>query len=125
DERLFEGPAVQAVHRFSGGIPRLINNICDNSLLTAFALATYRVTESIVAGVVEELDLGPMELARPQTIAETARHGADTSEENQHGRAAASNVRYIRRDSVAPAATSGSAPTGSTRAAIEGGSAGF
>jgi general secretion pathway protein A len=34
---LFEPEAIRMIHRFSGGIPRLVNNICDNALLTGSA----------------------------------------------------------------------------------------
>ena len=48
---LFETDAILLLAEYSKGIPRLINNICDNSLLTAFA--TNR--KSISAAIVEEV----------------------------------------------------------------------
>jgi general secretion pathway protein A len=34
---IFERSAVDAVHEYSGGVPRLINVICDNALLSGYA----------------------------------------------------------------------------------------
>ncbi|MFN0124011.1 MAG: ExeA family protein [Blastocatellia bacterium] len=54
---LFTSEAVALIFRASEGIPRLINNICDNSLLTGFAMSAKQVTPDIVAEVVTSLDL--------------------------------------------------------------------
>jgi hypothetical protein len=52
---LFTQEAVQAVHRASSGIPRLINTICDNALFEGFLSRTNPITARIVEGVVAEL----------------------------------------------------------------------
>ncbi|MFN7949219.1 MAG: AAA family ATPase [Blastocatellia bacterium] len=54
---LFTPEAVALIYRASEGIPRLINNICDNALLTGFAMSAQQITPEIVAEVVESLDL--------------------------------------------------------------------
>ncbi len=54
---LFSPEAVAMIYRASEGIPRLINNICDNGLLTGFAMSAQQITPEIVAEVVEALDL--------------------------------------------------------------------
>jgi general secretion pathway protein A len=51
---LFEDAAVDAVHRASGGVPRVINILCNNALVHAFADALPAVTAEVVGGVVEE-----------------------------------------------------------------------
>lgn len=51
---LFTDAAVEAVHRASGGVPRVINILCNNALVHAFADALPAVTAEVVAGVVEE-----------------------------------------------------------------------
>src|SRR6185436_12831515 len=68
DENLFEPNALQTVHRFSGGIPRIINNVCDNALLTGFGQGSPRITASIIRDVVEELDLDSMEIVSQPTV---------------------------------------------------------
>ncbi|MCI0663723.1 MAG: AAA family ATPase [Acidobacteria bacterium] len=54
---LFTPDAVALIYRSSEGIPRLVNNICDNALLTAFAMNTQLITAEVIAEVAESLDL--------------------------------------------------------------------
>jgi type II secretory pathway predicted ATPase ExeA len=49
--------ALQQVHRYSGGIPRLINLICEHSLITAYVEQTKPVPARIVESVAQELEL--------------------------------------------------------------------
>ena len=95
DENLFEPDAIRLAHRFSGGIPRIINNICDNALLTGFSEGSARITAEIVEDVVDVLDLTSVEMA-------TTTAGAIISNESAvHERpeqASSSKVQYIRRD---------------------------
>lgn len=103
DENFFESDALQTVHRFSGGIPRIINNICDNALLTGFGQGSPRITASIIKDVVEELDLTSMEIVSQPTVAESIvernvitnqyQSAIDSTEAQP-----APNVRYIRQD---------------------------
>ena len=53
----FSAKALQQVHRWSGGIPRLINLICDRALLAAFSIRTNRVTPEMVSNAAESLDV--------------------------------------------------------------------
>ena len=57
-DSMFTRGALRAVHRRSGGVPRLINNICDRALLGAFATGKRRVTATIVRRAATEV-LGP------------------------------------------------------------------
>jgi hypothetical protein len=60
----FTSTAVQEVHRWSGGIPRLINLICDRALLAAFSIRSNRITPGMVAHAAENLDIrSPQPLA--------------------------------------------------------------
>ena len=43
------------VHRLSGGIPRLVNLICDRALLAGFVKTTRTITASMVRGAAEEV----------------------------------------------------------------------
>jgi len=47
--------AYWAIYRYSGGIPRLINIVCDRALLTAFGLDKQRITGNIVRSSIREL----------------------------------------------------------------------
>ena len=54
---LFTANAVALIYRASEGIPRLINNICDNALLNGFATNARLISSQIIAEVAESLDL--------------------------------------------------------------------
>ena len=53
----FTAKALQQVHRWSGGIPRLINLICDRALLAAFSVRANRITPEMVTHAAESLDV--------------------------------------------------------------------
>ncbi|NOZ26147.1 MAG: AAA family ATPase [Nitrospirae bacterium] len=55
--RLFTDEAVSLIHRYSGGIPRLINSIAASALLDAFAGESRLVDKDNVMDAVEELGL--------------------------------------------------------------------
>lgn len=55
---LFPVPTIAAVYRHSRGIPRLINTICENALITAYAKRMQVVTPDIIDGVAADLRLG-------------------------------------------------------------------
>lgn len=54
---LFPSHAVERVHRFSQGLPRLINTICENALITAYARRLPTVTPEIVDEVARDFRL--------------------------------------------------------------------
>jgi general secretion pathway protein A len=58
---LFSEEAISAVYRYSRGLPRLINTICENALIAAYARELLEVTPEIVGDVAREfrLDLTP------------------------------------------------------------------
>jgi general secretion pathway protein A len=57
DEDLFERNAVEKITLYSGGIPRLINVICDNALLSCYALSRKKVSAEIIEEVASDLRL--------------------------------------------------------------------
>ncbi len=54
---LFSPQAVSAVYAYSRGVPRLINTICENALIGAYARQTSTVTPQIVEDVANEFRL--------------------------------------------------------------------
>jgi len=56
---LFSPGAVDYIFRCSGGIPRNINNLCDNALLNGFASATTVITRSVIEQVAKTFDMLP------------------------------------------------------------------
>jgi type II secretory pathway predicted ATPase ExeA len=55
----FTARALARVHKLSGGIPRLINLICDRALVAGFSARTNRITPEMVAQAALSLDLRP------------------------------------------------------------------
>jgi general secretion pathway protein A len=53
----FQPKALHLVHKFSDGIPRLVNLICDRALLAAYSVRTNRISPEIVRRAVVSLDL--------------------------------------------------------------------
>jgi general secretion pathway protein A len=54
---LFTTQAIAAVYHHSRGFPRLINTICENALISAYARQMKRVTPDVVDDVAKELRL--------------------------------------------------------------------
>ena len=52
---LFSDSAYDAIHRFTGGVPRLINTLCDTTLLCAYAESKSSVAVDDIHSAVEEL----------------------------------------------------------------------
>ncbi len=55
DTPRFDKDAVRLVHKYSGGIPRLINVVCDKTLLAGFVAQTQLMTEKLVKTAIDEL----------------------------------------------------------------------
>jgi general secretion pathway protein A len=60
----FTPRALHEVHQYTGGIPRLINLICDRALLGAFSARVNRVTHDLIERAAETLDLRPIARSR-------------------------------------------------------------
>lgn len=58
-DELFDPAAAREVYRFSSGIPRLINLLCEHSLLLGYAEQEPFITASTVRAVAEDLELEP------------------------------------------------------------------
>jgi hypothetical protein len=55
DRQIFAEDTFAEIFRFAGGVPRLINTLCDTSMMAAFAADRDMVTLADVRGAVEEL----------------------------------------------------------------------
>jgi type II secretory pathway predicted ATPase ExeA len=53
----FTSTAISAVHRCTGGIPRLINTLCDNALLEGFLRKREKIEESLIQEIAQDLKL--------------------------------------------------------------------
>jgi general secretion pathway protein A len=70
---LFSPEAIMAVHSYSRGFPRLINLICENALISAYARRAPIVKENLVEELASELRLESQRL--PQSAVEVERRG--------------------------------------------------
>lgn len=59
DTNLFETEAIGFIFYCSGGIPRIINNLCDNAMIVGFSSDCPKITKDMVELVAENLDLLP------------------------------------------------------------------
>jgi len=60
-EPIFSAEALAAVHRYSQGLPRLVNTICENGLIAAYAKQSSRVTSDIIDDVAKQFRLNLFE----------------------------------------------------------------
>lgn len=58
ESKMFSDPAISLVFRHSRGIPRLINTICENALLSGYSRLAEVITPDIIMGIAEDLRLG-------------------------------------------------------------------
>jgi len=56
-EIIFPEDTIFEVHRYSRGFPRLINTLCENSLIQAYAKQTQTVTPEIIEEIAEDFRL--------------------------------------------------------------------
>lgn len=52
----FTGPAVWRVYKYSQGIPRLVNALCDKALLAGYVQGSYRINYWMVGRAIRELE---------------------------------------------------------------------
>lgn len=55
---IFMEEALDMIYQYSKGVPRLINMICEHSLLSAFVMETKVITQTIVQDVISEFNFG-------------------------------------------------------------------
>ncbi len=53
----FNADCLPLIHRYSGGVPRLINTICDNALFEAYLRRDELIMPGIISNVAEDLGL--------------------------------------------------------------------
>jgi general secretion pathway protein A len=63
---IFEAAAVDYIFRCTEGIPRNINNLCDNALLAGYAVGDLTIGRTIIEEVAESLDMLPRAERRVQ-----------------------------------------------------------
>ena len=56
-QQIFSDASIAEIFRCSGGIPRLVNTICDNAMLTAYACDSRAIGIDIIQEVADDLEL--------------------------------------------------------------------
>lgn len=87
----FSQPALDLIFKYCGGIPRLINIICDFLLLAAFSEESREVSEELVRDIVGDLDFKnhywaqeqPPQAAEPVIVPVDSPHSAPYWSENR------------------------------------------
>src|SRR5262249_16680266 len=54
---LFSADAIETICQFSQGIPRLVNTLCENSLLLGYGLQMDQIPATVVRGAAADLGL--------------------------------------------------------------------
>ncbi len=76
EPNIFTPDAIDLIYQCSEGIPRQINNLCDNAMLTAYAMGEDIISRQIIEKVADNLDLLPH---RKTFIANTDREDDNTT----------------------------------------------
>ncbi len=94
---LFRRDAVQAIAFHSRGIPRLINIICDNALLNAYANSQDTVSADIIEEVARDLRLRPEARTNQAVVVRSAAVPAPEPQSSNHEAAIEDPQRRVSR----------------------------
>jgi len=76
---VFAEEAFFTLHEYSRGIPRIINNLCENSMVSAYARQQKPVTPDIIEEVAADFRLTPASSLPEETVT-SVRNGQDSGE---------------------------------------------
>ncbi len=109
DNGLFAAETIPIVHKYTGGIPRLINTLCDTALTCAYADSIDRVTPAVMEAAVEELQWAPYAKrasAKRLSKSHAARaNGATGDAEEQTRMLTTIGARLSQLDALTPSVT--------------------
>jgi general secretion pathway protein A len=63
---VFPASTIEAVYHYSGGLPRLINTICENALIAGYSKHTQTITPEIVEDIATNFRLGVVRTPRKE-----------------------------------------------------------
>jgi general secretion pathway protein A len=67
--QIFDGAALNALHKYSNGIPRVVNLLCEHCLVSAFVDQKPVIGEAIVDAVARDFDLSDNAASGAMTVA--------------------------------------------------------
>ncbi len=101
--RLFEEDACQAVYRYSNGVPRLINLLCDTALVYGYAEQQEQIDSTLVTDVAREKQQGGIfPTFHPATPVEKTRSRSDPAMEKNDPDTEIGEVRKYDRANAEP-----------------------
>jgi general secretion pathway protein A len=65
---IFDKSAVHEIYRYSKGIPRLINILCDNALVTGFSAGVKSIDKNIIKTIIHDLEGTPEKKNREEAV---------------------------------------------------------
>jgi type II secretory pathway predicted ATPase ExeA len=103
---IVEASALPIIYKYTGGVPRLINTLCDTALTCAFADGIEKVSASVVEAAIDELQWVPY--AKRTARRRAGGSAAKAQESEDFGRESAAllasiNNRIGNTDSLVPA----------------------
>ena len=57
---IFDEGALAEIYKYSGGVPRRINNICDMALLVGCSEDAGKVDKNIITDVISDMEIAPV-----------------------------------------------------------------
>jgi type II secretory pathway predicted ATPase ExeA len=69
--QIFDGDALSAVHKYSNGIPRVVNLLCEHCLVSAFVDQKSTINEAVVDAVARDFDLSDNVASGAMTVPAT------------------------------------------------------
>ena len=92
--QLFSPEALDLVHRYSRGIPRIINLLCEHALIVGYVEQVQEITPTIVEGVAMELELE----TQPFMVSSAALGGDDSRTPRSSGTDGPDYMTAFRRE---------------------------
>src|SRR5437762_4168397 len=74
-QQIFDSDALTAIHRYSNGIPRVVNLICEHCLVSAFVDQQKVVGPSVASAVARDFDLSDNTASAAMTVAPPPSNG--------------------------------------------------
>ncbi len=102
---LFAANTISLVYKYTGGVPRMINTLCDTALTCAYADRAERVTDAVLKEAVEELQW-PLYADRAGAKSAKNARGSNGAASAEQARTLANvSARLNQLDSLTPAVT--------------------
>lgn len=100
---IFTPEAIPVIHKFTGGVPRLINTLCDTALTVAFADEIHTITIAALKEAIDELQWQSYDRRVPAKRAKGAKSDRAAEASSQERALTHIDTRLNQMDILAPA----------------------